>query len=365
LKLVVLSLIFSVIYGSSITALSDIFNSIGFNELNIDVPTGNSKEVTTFKGYIIRQSLGTTDTRNNLFFTILYDFFKSKYVLASYDLKGNNKTYTLPPFARTVFLGSGQILSYDPNTGNLWMGYFESESQQVVGSYNVVTQSFTKLATIDSDVTLIWPSSSFDWKKKVLVAQYAYSDIYTIGFDTTSGKVLFNASFEELPFVSFDYDPNSSLLYGYLYDYGSLRYNLASVDPVSGKVVSKTQQSVLGFFTNSVVDVKNNQLIGLILVSHTTTSAPEKPPMLLKKTDRFPNTLIISCRNSHVVFCDPQCHHEQLIRNPSNDSDPFNLIAFDLLTSKAASNVTFCLFPLPDNSTLNSCPLTIARPIAF
>jgi hypothetical protein len=364
-KLLVLCLVFVASHASVLTGLSQPLGTLKVEVLKAEVSTGNNVTLTVNQPFILRQSLGTTDTKNNVFWTVLYELESQSYLLVGYDTQGNNKTIPLSFIPIAFIVGLGQFLNYDPNTGNLWFGYFDPSGVQLVGSLDLSTNTFTKLATIESNIGLIWPTTAFDPQNKVLVTQYAYEGgIFTIGFDTTSGKVLYNVSFDSLSFEPFDYDSNSGFLYGFSYEgISPVSKFVTSVDPVSGKVLSSTEVQFAGLVSNVVVDQQNKQLVGMIDLSNSSKSQrsvmkPERTVYTSKRTGKQQQLVVLPSLTNSVVVCEKECYQEPILKE---ENQYFNLVAFDLATAKVASSAPFCEILISQNQTVWTCPLTIGR----
>jgi hypothetical protein len=349
--------------ASVLTGLSRTFGSDIVKVLKVDVGSGENVTLSVNSPYIPRQSLGTTDTKNNVFYTVVLDVNSRNYVLVGYDTQGNNKTIPLPFVPLAAFVGLGQLLNYDPNTGNLWFGYFDPSGVQIVGSFDLSKNSFTKLVTIESKIGLIWPSTAFDPHNKVLVTQYAYpKDIFTIGFNTTSGKVLYNVSWDQFQFMTFDYDTNSGFLYGIRSQPTEFFKYLVSVNPVTFQILASNEVQFL-INGNAVVDQQNKQLVGMIDVSNNSQSQRSslKPKTMVytsKRTGKQQQLVVLPWHSNNIVVCDKECHEEPIF---TNDGSFYNIAAFDLATAKIASSAPFCEILVSQNQTVWTCPLTIGR----
>jgi hypothetical protein len=357
-------LFFALAYASLLTGVVQEFGTVVVDVLRVDIPTGANATLSKTSPFVARQSLGTTDTKNNLFYTVYYNVETAAYLLVAFDTQGNNKTTELTFVTPSFIVGMGQFLNYDPNTGNFWFGYYRSDGVHVVGNYDLSANSFTPLATLETNIALVWPSTAFAPKTRVLVTQYAYpGGIYTIGFDTTNGKVLYNNSYSDFTVYPFTLDPNSGLLYGY--SFTATQRFLVSVDPVSSKIITKTLVDFDSLVSNVLVDSQNKQLVSMVQLTQTQTPFEWKPRRSVLTLHSGPQEIFtLPSRQNSLVVCDKACRVESLSPSPQDGPEIFNLVAYDLATAKVASSAEFCVIFLSQNTSIWTCPLVIGRVIA-
>jgi len=203
-----------------INVISSTIYGLGANYpqlVNIDPRTGFANPIgPSFPDELEGQQLSAIDAKNLIYYLIAFNETSQVNQVIGLDIKTGNVVTTIElPFSINTFIGVGESIEIDPDTGNIFVSGRDPavNNDHHVMSINVKTKEFTSITTI-GDIDVLGGASAYDPIRKIFLLTLGISnDIDIIGIDVVNKKVAFQASNPE-NLETMDYDPRTGKIYG-------------------------------------------------------------------------------------------------------------------------------------------------------
>jgi len=218
------------------------------------------------------QQLSTIDEGNKLYYFIGLNNTSNKPQLVALALETGKVVSSVDlPFDESAFIGVGQTIDFDPNSGVLYLsGVDPVTKMHEVLQYDPKTDKFTTLNEI-GDIDVLGGLHAFDPKNKILWLEYGIDvTIDLFGLDVTTGKWKYENISNPMNMESMIYDIETGLMYGIGVIFQAQNHTRLLLTLDSASLQWKVVGQIPGYYiidaNVSALDEKNRKLYAVLEV---------------------------------------------------------------------------------------------------
>eukprot|EP01129_Flabellula_baltica_P016409 TRINITY_DN8729_c0_g1_i1.p1 TRINITY_DN8729_c0_g1~~TRINITY_DN8729_c0_g1_i1.p1 ORF type:complete len:313 (+),score=51.61 TRINITY_DN8729_c0_g1_i1:14-952(+) len=178
--------------------------------------TGESKAVGDSIPFEVDGPVGSVDDKHGLFYTIGYNTSTQDESLIGLSLKtGRVEVEVKLPFATEGFVGVGETVDVDPETGDVFVSGHDptTSGKHHFTRYIVSSKTFDSI-TIVPDGDILGAPSTYDSDNKIIWTQYyADNNIKLYGIDVVN-KIILHEIINTENLDGMNFDPETGLIYG-------------------------------------------------------------------------------------------------------------------------------------------------------